>query len=112
MSDQADTNMGGASPERQHAELANDASNITMTTQPEERASKRLKMDHSEPTQSESVIVEQGVPGEGLHDAPVGKENAKPTNENHDKEGGLAEKPVQKPGHVDGRSGTALIKKE
>ena len=111
MSDEADTNMGGVSPERQHAELANDASNIAVTTETEERAAKRLKMDDEKPVQTVSIIVDGGVPGEGLHDAPARDENVNPTGEENKNQEG--DKVQQKPEHIDGRlRGTAPVKKE
>lgn len=104
MSEQADAQMGGVTPEPQHTEVAADASNITTTAAADdgERASKRLKMNDSAPSQS--------VPGEGLHDAPAGEEKAA----NGEKEEQTQEsKSDSKTEHVDGRTkGVAPIKKE
>ncbi|RSL69792.1 hypothetical protein CEP53_002099 [Fusarium sp. AF-6] len=101
MSEQADAQMGGVTPEPQHAEVAADASNITAADDGE-RASKRLKMNDSVPSQS--------VPGEGLHDAPAGKDE-KATNV--EKEQTQESKSESKTEHVDGRTkGVAPIKKE
>ena len=104
MSEQPDAQMGGVSPGHEHAELVADASNITTSADDGERASKRVKMDESTPSQS--------VPGEGLYDAPVSKENGNATN--GDKENQTQEqKSDSKPEHVDGRvKGVAPIKKE
>ncbi|QPC75142.1 hypothetical protein HYE68_005894 [Fusarium pseudograminearum] len=104
MSEQPDALMGDASPGHEHAELVADASNIETSTDDEERASKRVKMNDSIPTES--------VPGEGLHDAPASKENGNVTN--GDKENVTEEpNPDSKPEHVDGRTkGIAPIKKE
>lgn len=108
MSEHIDTDMGGVSLERQHAELANDASNVAVTSETEERAAKRLKKDDSTPSQT-GAVVETTVPGEGLHEAPSEKENVNPQN-------GEAAKSVpeaSRPEHVDGRvNGIAKIKKE
>jgi tRNA-dihydrouridine synthase 3 len=96
--------MGGVSPGHEHAELVADASNIATSTDDGERASKRVKMNDSIPSES--------VPGEGLHDAPATKDNENVTN--GDKENGAEEsKSDPKPEHVDGRTkGVAPIKKE
>lgn len=104
MSEQPDAKMGGVSPGHEHAELVADASNITTSAEDGERASKRVKMNDSIPSES--------VPGEGLHDAPVAKENGDVTN--GDKKNVTEEsKSDSKPEHVDGRTkGVAPIKKE
>jgi tRNA-dihydrouridine synthase 3 len=104
MSEQADAQMGGVTPEPQHAEVAADASNIATAaaTDDGERASKRLKMNDSAPSQS--------VPGEGLHDAPAGKDEKAANGE---KEQTQESKSDSKTEHVDGRTkGVAPIKKE
>ncbi|RSL51717.1 hypothetical protein CEP54_011268 [Fusarium duplospermum] len=103
MSEQADAQMGGVTPEPQHAEVAADASNITTVAADDgERASKRLKTNDSVPSQS--------VPGEGLHDAPAVKDE-KATN--GEKEQTQESKVGSKTEHVDGRTkGVAPIKKE
>jgi tRNA-dihydrouridine synthase 3 len=104
MSEQPDAPMGDVSPGHEHAELVADASNILTSTDDGERASKRVKMNDSIPSES--------VPGEGLHDAPASKDNENVTN--GDKESGAEEpKPDSKSEHVDGRTkGIAPIKKE
>ncbi|CAM1504349.1 Fc.00g019400.m01.CDS01 [Cosmosporella sp. VM-42] len=112
MSDQDDTNMGGVPLEEQHTKLANDASSIAVTSNTEERAAKRLKMDDSTPTQV-GAVSETNVPGEGLHDASAGKENVVPTTNGEAGKETKESKLVSKPEHVDGRArGVALIKKE
>lgn len=109
MSEPADADMGGVPLEKQHAELAKDSSNVTIASNGEERAAKRLKMDDSA-TSENGNATETAVPGEGLHDAPSEKvksqkeENVKPI-----------EDPARttRPGHVDGRiNGVAPVKKE
>lgn len=104
MSEQPDAQMGGVSPGHEHAELVVDASNIVTSTDDGERASKRVKMNDSIPSES--------VPGEGLHDAPATKENTNVTNNEKENETEKL-KPDPKPEHVDGRTkGVAPIKKE
>ncbi|KAF4339619.1 tRNA-dihydrouridine synthase 3 [Fusarium beomiforme] len=104
MSEQPDAQMGGASPGHEHAELAADASNITASPKGGERASKRIKVNNSIPSQS--------VPGEDLHDAPVPKENGTSTNGDKEKETSESKSEL-KAEHVDGRiKGVAPIKKE
>lgn len=104
--------MGGVSLGTQHAELANNASNIDITSEPEERASKRLKMDDSSSAAKDSVAIEQTVPGEGLHDAPASKENENPPTGGNDVPAQKENRPPN-PEHVDGRvKGMASIKKE
>ncbi|OBS26729.1 hypothetical protein FPOA_00671 [Fusarium poae] len=104
MSEQPDAPMGDVSPGHEHAELVVDASNVAISTDDGERASKRVKMNDSIPSDS--------VPGEGLHDAPASKENGSVTN--GDKEDRVEEQKIDsKPEHVDGRTkGIAPIKKE
>ncbi|EEU48089.1 uncharacterized protein NECHADRAFT_75304 [Fusarium vanettenii 77-13-4] len=104
MSEQADAQMGGVTPEPQRAEVAADASNVTTAAAADdgERASKRLKMNDSTPSQS--------VPGEGLHDAPAAKDQKAANGE---KEQAQESKSDSKTKHVDGRTkGVAPIKKE
>lgn len=71
------------------AELANNASNMTITTDEGERAAKRIKMDEPAPS-SESARL--------ATDAPAGEDRVKPT-------GGQAPR-------VETRKGLAPIKKE
>ncbi|KAJ3540507.1 hypothetical protein NM208_g5033 [Fusarium decemcellulare] len=104
MSEQADAQMDGVSPEHRHEQAAADASNISTTTDDGERASKRLKINNSTPSES--------VPGEGLHDAPAAKENGEALNGEKEQQPG-ERKPISKSEHVDGRTkGVAPIKKE
>jgi tRNA-dihydrouridine synthase 3 len=104
MSEQRDAQMGGVSPGNEHAELAADASNITTSTKDGERASKRIKVNDSIPSQS--------VPGEDLHDAPPPKENENSTNGDKENEA-QSSKSDLKTKYVDGRAkGVAPIKKE
>ena len=108
MSEQPDAKMGGISPGHEHAELVADASNIATSAEDGERASKRVKMNDSIPSES--------VPGEGLHDAPATKENGDVTDSDKEKvteESKEESKSDSKPEHVDGRTkGVAPIKKE
>lgn len=107
MSEQPDAKMGGVSPGHEHAELVADASNIATSAEDGERASKRVKMNDSIPSES--------VPGEGLHDAPATKENEDVTNGDKGKvtEESKESKSDSKPEHVDGRTkGVAPIKKK
>ncbi|KAK0384004.1 hypothetical protein NLU13_8093 [Sarocladium strictum] len=64
--------MDGAPPSEHHEKLADDASNVEMVSNGEERAAKRLRTNDSAPVHGGGAEV-QSVPGEGLHDAP--KEN-------------------------------------
>jgi tRNA-dihydrouridine synthase 3 len=99
-----DAQMTGVLPGHEHATLVADASNITTSADDGERASKRVKMNGSIPSES--------VPGEGLHDAPTPKENGNVTN--GDKKDEAQESNLDpKQEHVDGRTkGIAPIKKE
>lgn len=78
--------------------LAEDGSNLeTPSVEEGERASKRIKMDHStsEPA-SNGAQADQHVPGEGLHDAPPTLDNAKSEQPRDDRDARRGMAPVKK----------------
>lgn len=77
-------------PNEAHEALVQDASNLDG-----EPAAKRIKIDASD----DKPVADQTVPGEGLHDAPAGKENEPLGSE-------------EKPKHDNRKAGLAPIKKE
>ncbi|KAG9255961.1 uncharacterized protein F5Z01DRAFT_619449 [Emericellopsis atlantica] len=73
----ADTN-GSAQGEQPHADLAQDASNLTSQHAPpaeDERAAKRQKTNDTEPSAAADLTMKDSVPGQDLHDAPSKQEN-------------------------------------
>jgi hypothetical protein len=92
MAEESDVNMTGAPSGQERVVLANDASNVAVAPDSEERAAKRLKMDSPAKLEESNAVekivdgpakpeksnaVEKTVPGEGLHDAPAKEGDAK-----------------------------------